>query len=211
MKQEVVIFLPGFPGEAFARTPGEIRVVDLVKKITGQKKKSFVPVVYPGIKTKEPFSFEGTLESAIKEIEEIGSKEITLVGQSWGGLLAFLISKQFSLNKILLITPYLIHPSEEEIKEILSFYAEELPTIIQKIKIDELSSEILRLFSQLSNYENRSHQEIKALVCKEDETISIEKIKDYLLQKKISYEICSSDHNFSNTKNDLELWLEENV
>lgn len=211
MKKEVVIFLPGFPGEAYTRTSGEVRVVDLVEKATGLRKKTYVPVTYPGIKTKEPFSFQRTLDSAFKKIEMNESKEITLIGQSWGGLLAFLASKKFTLKKILLITPYLMRPSRQEINEILGFYADEFPTIIHKTKIEQLSEEIEMLFDLLSNYEQGSHQKITALVCKEDETIPFEKITNYLVQKNISYEICSSDHNFSNKQNDLKLWLEKNV
>jgi hypothetical protein len=90
MHQRILIYVPGFPGEAIPSIPGEKRVVDVVSEIAAGKKLNLEVVSYPGIKTDELFTFEKTQSHTfkiIKEKIEIGYS-VTLIGQSWGGLIS---------------------------------------------------------------------------------------------------------------------------
>ncbi len=88
MRPRILIYVPGFPGEATPRESNEIRVVDIISEVADQRKLDLEIVRYPGIKNDEQFTFEKTRTYTHKIIQEKIEKgySVTLVGQSWGGL-----------------------------------------------------------------------------------------------------------------------------
>lgn len=155
MKREVLIFFPGFPGEAYERSPGEKRVIDQVCTISTGKNYVFSTIQYPGIKDQKKFSFLSALQESFNELERYSGNNITLVGQSFGGLLAILVSRKFKVKKTLLITPFIVRPTDDEVKDLLKFYSNEFPAMIEKNRLSEYFDEISTLFNSLVHGEKK--------------------------------------------------------
>lgn len=220
MRPRIHIYVPGFPGEAVPRIPGEKRVVDVVAEVAIANNLNLEIVSYPGIRNSEQFTFEKTLKHTLKIIEEKIEKgySITLIGQSWGGLISLLALNHFSIDRLVLITPFILSLDSEKVSEILKFYSSEFPDIIPTDSIPNNVESISRLFDSLEKLQQREKlpSEVKILASSEDVTIPINDLTSFfstcnIFKSPAVITETLNDHDFSHGTNELTDWLNKNV
>ena len=60
MPKKLILYVPGFPGEAIPRKIGETRILDIVSAIVALKNINFEVISYTGIRDGRVFTFENT-------------------------------------------------------------------------------------------------------------------------------------------------------
>jgi hypothetical protein len=216
---EIVIFVPGFPGEAYPRDKDEVRVVDIVSKVLMSQGKLFEVISYPGIIDNQRFSFERTKAYTFEVIEKRLSQgySVSVVGQSLGGLIALLASQKYQIKKLLLITPFLIIPDGPDLLNIISYYSSEFPKLIPTESISIMSQQIIKFKEELNLINNISSscEKVAIVACSNDEVVPLNLIKEYFnnlyFVKNADILVLDNDHDFSLGKQELEKWLELNV
>lgn len=214
-KPIVFIYIPGFPGEAIPRELDEIRVVDIAKNIIEKQGHIFKIVQYPGILDQEEFSFKKTQQETFKLIERSIDEGLTvkLIGHSWGGALALLASSHYSVDQILLITPFLLIPKDDILLETLKYYSQAFPEIIPKAKILNRVSEIDLIRKELLLIESKSilAKKLLILACNNDDIVSFDLLKKYLSTNLPTLvpnlQEINNDHDFTFGKEELSKWL----
>lgn len=220
MTEQLLLYIPGFPGEAIPREPGETRVIDIITEHMNQKNINFEIISYPGINDENSFTFEKSNSHVLHVIKNKINQgySLTIVGQSWGGLLSLLALDHFKFDQLLLITPFLLNLSRNDIMNILKIYSKEFPKLIPLNSIEKNTEEVHSIMSSLNNVlqKNNNQTNIKILLNLQDEIIPADALKDILLtsnifKSKMSLTTLSNDHNFSHGKNDLKNWIKSNV
>ena len=216
MSKKLILYLPGFPGEAIKREAKEVRAVDIISRIAEQKNQYFEVINYPGINSEDVFTFENTKLHSLKVIKDKISQgfSITLIGQSWGGLISLLALDQFSLDQVLLITPFLLNIPKDEIKSILKVYSSDLPCLIMLKTIEKNADDIQSMMSSLSSIlqENSNQADIEIFANTQDEIIHLDVLNKLISSSnsfKTNVKLTTSinDHNFSNGFDELKKLL----
>jgi esterase/lipase len=220
MRPRILIYVPGFPGEAVPRIPGEKRVVDVVSDIAAQRNLEFEIISYPGIKNNEQFTFEKTQSHTLRVIQEKAQKgySITLIGQSWGGLISLLAVDQVAIDHLVLITPFLIAPTHEEMIGILDMYSSEFPNLIPQESISSNANSVIKFFEHLQELRKKENinAQAKVLIAKQDEVVHANALLEFfsttnIFKNPVSLAKVSNDHDFSHGKDELSEWLKQNV
>lgn len=220
MKPSIHFYVPGFPGEAIPRGPGEVRVVDIVSSVLEEKKENLEVIQYPGIFGNCEFSFNRTLSHTLDRIHEKIEEgfSVNLIGQSWGGLVSTLAINHYPINRLLLITPFVIEPKKHEIRELLNMYSVDYPMLVTKKEFDKNETDIKEMFNKLSFIKELTNVdlEVRVLVTNNDEIVPIERVKEFFQKSKIfkehaTLEVVAGDHEFSVDKSELRDWLRRNV
>jgi len=220
MSNHLLVYVPGFPGEAIPRNLNEERVVDSIVKLSACKNIPLELVSYPGILNEEKFSFKNTQTHTLNFIKDKIEKghDITLIGQSWGGLIALSAHEMFKLKKLILITPFILPLSREELEPLLNIYSVEFPNLIPNSSIRSCVDEISTIFNFLNdlNFNDMKNNDVRIIGALEDEIIPINLLREIVSNKKIfpnnvTFDEIKSDHNFTYSKADLESWLLHNV
>jgi len=220
MPQKILLYAPGFPGEAIPREPRETRVIDIISEIAQQEEINFETISYPGISDERPFTFENTKLQVFEVIKNKINQDysVTLVGQSWGGLISLLALDQYKLDKLLLITPFLLDLPRDEITSILKMYSQEFPNLIPQNSIEKNANEIQAILNSFINtlQKDNNQTDIKILANIEDEIVPINLLNNLfstsnIFKSKMTLTTLSNDHDFSHGKNELRTWLKNNV
>jgi alpha-beta hydrolase superfamily lysophospholipase len=220
MRPRILIYVPGFPGEAIPRLPGERRVVDVVSDIASHRNLELEIVSYPGIKNSEQFTFEKTLSHTLKVIQEktLMGYSITLIGQSWGGLISLLAVNQFAIDRLALITPFLISPSEEDVTAILGMYSNEFPSLISSEAFSGSATSVVKIFEGLNELRKKENiiTDVRVLVANQDEVVPANGLVEFfsttnIFKNPATLFHINNDHDFSLGKDELTEWLKQNV
>lgn len=220
MRPRIIIYVPGFPGEAIPRDYDERRVLDEVVLVATQKNITIDILYYPGIRDAGQFSFKNSKDYTFKHIQKKINEgySITLIGHSWGGLISLLASDQLEIDRMILITPFIIKIEDPALSSVLSFYSNEYPSLIPEESIETNKKEIVNDFKMLQDIlekENTNH-DIKVIANTEDEVVPINNLRHLFatakyLKKRSEFTEIKNDHNFSKGRNELLKWLNINV
>ena len=153
MTKKLLLYVPGFPGEAILREPGETRIIDIVTEIMQQKNINFKVISYPGINDEGVFTFEKSKLHTFNAIKEKINQgySLTIIGHSWEGLLSLLALDQFKFDKLLLITPFLLNLDRNDILSILKNYSNDFPKLIPIETIEKNTNEVQSTMNLLIN------------------------------------------------------------
>lgn len=220
MCPRIIIYVPGFPGEAIPRDYDERRVLDEVVQVATQKNITIDILYYPGIRDGGQFSFKNSKEYTFKHIQRKIDEgySITLIGHSWGGLISLLAADQLDIDRMILITPFIIKIEDPALSSVLNFYSNEYPSLITKESIETNKKEIVNNFKTLQDIfekENTNH-DIKIIANTEDEIVSINSLRHLFatfnyFKNRSNFTETQNDHNFSKGRNELIKWLNINV
>lgn len=220
MRPRLIIYVPGFPGEAIPRDCDERRVLDEVVQVATQKNITIDVLYYPGIRDGGQFSFKNSKDYTIKHIQRKIDEgySITLIGHSWGGIISLLAADQIDIDRMILITPFIIKIEDPALSSVLNFYSNEYPSLIPEESIGINKKEILNDFKILQDIldkENKDH-DIKIIANTEDEVVSINDLRHLFttsnhFKKRSKFTEIKNDHNFSQGRNELIKWLNNNV
>ena len=220
MTKKLLLYVPGFPGEAILREPGETRIIDIVTEIMQQKNINFEVISYPGINDEGVFTFEKSKHHTFNAIKEKINQgySLTIIGHSWGGLLSLLALDQFKFDQLLLITPFLLNLDRNDILSILKNYSNDFPKLIPIETIEKNTNEVQSTMNLLINvlHKKNNQTDIKVFINIEDEIVPIDILKNLIrssnvFKSKVTLTTSSNDHNFSKGTCDLRAWIKSHV
>lgn len=217
MQKNTYFYIPGFPGEASPREENEVRVVDIVQSFAIKKGIKLEKITYPGIEGNEVFSFPLTIAHTFSKIQEKIDLdfEVNLIAQSWGGIIGLLSLTKFPIKKIFLITPFVIRPNNEQIKDILSYYSSEFPALISSSKLNNHYHDVIEIFNSFEKIKTlKSFPPIELLICTDDEIVPRNELlamieNFYELKNQCHITTIKNDHNFTLGFGELEKWINE--
>lgn len=220
MQPRIILYIPGFPGEAIPRINNEIRVVDIISKVLITTHLEYEIITYPGIKNDCDFTFKNALDHSLEILKSKIEKgyAVTVIAQSFGGLVALMLNSYYVLDKMLLVSPFILELEDVEIESILSEYSKELPHLIRKELIHKHSQELKCIFNNFKKMQIESslNTEIKVLAATRDSVVPIAILDNFFVNNKLFIHTpiitrIDDDHDFTFDKNKLEEWVKENV
>ena len=115
-------------------------IPELVKTL---EEKGYSPKAIDLPNTDAP-KFEEWFDSAEKEIKEIGKDNLSIVGHSMGGLLALKLAEKHKLDKLVLVAPVGLKPSEEYFKKVSKDLSEEDLDVFKKYQDREIDADKIK-------------------------------------------------------------------
>jgi esterase/lipase len=203
-----VLYFHGFPGPYEVNKGDNLRFVDFLFEELKEKSDFYYPL-YTMCK-KEPFSFNKLIEASELALDFLNSKKnyknIILMGQSFGTVLALpLLSKQL-FTKVILITPFIQIPKDEAANTLVKHYSQLHPELLSPQNIEVLCQEFQELaadFQPLSFTSLHSRQ-IHIYAAEKDEIIPInllEKLSN--MSKKIKLNTLKDETHVLNRKKEI--------
>lgn len=203
-----IIFFPGFPGDAIPRLAGEIRVYDIVEEIAKEQKVKIEKIIYPGIMDERTFSFDSSFNTSLEVAARLSENNDILIGHSWGGLLALLITMKLKISQTILINP-LLYMDEKDVFLNLTHLSTQYPRILTDGMLTQNQQDVLKFLSMVHR-ENILSQ-CDCILSLRDEVIDYKKIKSIAESLGINTTLCDSDHNFTYNQNLIRDWIKQVV
>lgn len=187
--EEAYIFFHGFPGPSGTdENSDQPSLVGELIKLFEEKEISFFIPHYSGIEpSKGNFSFYNSFSDSFKAINYVKSlnyKKISFIGRSWGAYIAVnaFHNDPDSLENLILLTPYIQIPEEDEVLSILTSFYDNYPQILNWKQLDSHVSEVLDIGQFIDTFEqagNISPKKTLIISSKYDELVDESLVKDF--------------------------------
>lgn len=214
----VVLFLHGYPSDLGDKN------ADLAEFVFKEINFDCFVIHYPGLgKSKGKFSFKKSLE-AVDEfciyLKSLGYKDIDLVGHSWGGFLALSSIKHWNeSSKIILMSPFLFLPKDNELKNLITMIYNETKENLLPKSLDEVLSELTEMEKVNSRSKLISDLKLKTnqitfIQALDDEECPTEVAKEFLAEVNlptIKYIEMDTDHSFFRGREELKRMIVSNL
>lgn len=143
--ENAILYIHGFPGPYETLQPGTLRVADQLFDYLSSK----FDFYYPLYTIKQSFSLLNSLSDCAKVLKEITNKNkyssITLVGQSWGAVIALHLSSTYNFKKILLITPFLSIPKGDASVILVQAFCQQYPGLLPPETFEKVVNELITI------------------------------------------------------------------
>lgn len=141
-KSSAILYFHGFPGPFEVLEGNNLRAADFVFDVIREEYDFYYPL-YTMSKTK-PFSFTQSMQDAVSAFEYVkrgNYDSVTLVGQSWGTVLSMPLIELFDFSKIILVTPFLKVPADEEGEALVRKFSAQHPQLLSPQHLTTLCEE----------------------------------------------------------------------
>jgi esterase/lipase len=178
--ENAIIYLHGFPGPYELLPSGTLRVADQLFDFLSSKYDFY----YPLYTIKHSFSLLNTLTDCAKILEEIRRrktyKTISLVGQSWGAVIALHLSSLHNFEQLFLITPFISIPKGEAALKLVQLFSHQYPGLIPPTSIEKIVQELATITELHLPEENLKKTGCNTIIfaAENDEIIKLSAIKD---------------------------------
>lgn len=179
-----LLYFHGFPGPYTTSSASELRVAD-----------QLFPEIFPHFdfyyplysrKAAGTFSFEQTIDDGRKAFRFLRSRQsyrsVTLVGQSWGAVIALALARDASFERVILITPFVALPTGASALKTAQHYSAKHPDLLAPERVPEIVAQIERLAKDQSPAEALAKLRSEKIVfaASADEVIPLKAIQHIL-------------------------------
>lgn len=193
----VNVILHGFPGEKGNRNH------DLAMSLYECNGQSSFIVHYEGLgQSLGDFNFYESIFHTIdvinQKLQDKGVSKINIIGHSWGGLVGlFLMHKAtFAINKIVLLSPFLSIPKNDELLLLINNLKSELPHVLKKSP-GVYKTELDRINANLEELSLSSLKLIDIIFANHDDTVSVDDISSFFQLKNVKFNLVTVDQDHS--------------
>jgi pimeloyl-ACP methyl ester carboxylesterase len=141
--KRAILYLHGFPGPYEELPIGETRFVDHLFRYVSHSFDFYYPLYT--ICKQSPFSFIDSLADVALVLDFLLKSKtyesVTLIGQSWGAVVALSLTARFDFSKVILVTPFLHIPYGVEGQSLVKKYSQQYPLLLQPIQLPKLMDE----------------------------------------------------------------------
>jgi esterase/lipase len=212
--EEAVLLFHGYPSP-------EGKNEYIAESIANKFKKDVYLIHYEGLGlSKGFFSFSKSIKDSgdyFKWLSNEGYKKISIVGHSWGGLIALNLiadQKPINLNKIILMSPYTFFPKGYELEKLIDFIYEDSKSVFKQSKAEMTTqvNEILLSFqprSKVQSIETYANQ-ISILQAISDHEVPLATTKNFVEMFKgarPNFIEIDTDHSFNERRDQFLLTL----
>jgi esterase/lipase len=185
--ENALLYFHGFPGPFEVLPPGELRIADQLHSDIVEMHDYYYPLY--SLKSGGKFNFEETIQDGFRALDFLhrqkAYKSVTIVGQSWGAVIALALSRKFYFKKILLITPFLFVPTGSAALQTIQYYSEKYPELLPPGQVGTFVGQIERIAASYCPKEAFLATTAPSIVFASDadEVVPFKKIADLVSKK----------------------------
>lgn len=184
--RHAILYFHGFPGPFEKLPSNEPRIADEIYLDVKADFDFYYPLY--SLKRTAGFSFEETLKDGIRVFEHINSQKkytsLTVIGQSWGAVIAVELARKHLLDQLILITPFVGIPTGKVAQGMVAHYSSLYPGLLKpNLKAEYVSEiEIIAANHSPSGALISSKNAVRIFASENDEVVPIELVRKIAAQ-----------------------------